>query len=258
MRGVDGMLNFDRILRRIRPAPLAWAIHHALGIQRRVTDTRVGKMFLDPVFGIGGTIAETGFFDLEMERTLTNELREGMTFVDLGANEGYFTLHGARLVGPAGRVIAVEPQDRVIPIIQRNLALNGLCNVAVVRVAISNTEGFVKLYLPADSASAGFTRMTRYPLPTQHTETITLATLFARCSITNANVMKVDIEGAEYEAVLGSREIFNEHRVKILALDLHLGQLGRTRTQQLISFIEGCGYRRDMRYVNTVWRAPNT
>jgi hypothetical protein len=86
---------------------------------------------------------------------------------------------------------------------------------------------------------------------------MSLASLFARCGISNANVMKVDIEGAEYEAVFGSREIFAEHRVKVLALDLHLAQLGDARTMELIGFIEGCGYRRDMRYENTVWRAPD-
>jgi FkbM family methyltransferase len=251
------MRNLSRVLRRVRPAPLARAIHGALGIQRRVMDTPVGRMFLDPVFGIGGSIAETGSFDPEMERTLANELQHGMTFVDLGANEGYFTVQGARLVGPTGRVVAVEPQDRLIPIIERNLTLNDVDNVTVMRVAISDSEGLAKLYLPPEALGAGFTRMTRYPVATQQTETITLASLLARCGISNADVMKVDIEGAEYEAVLGSRDIFKTHRVKVLALDLHLAQLGNARTDKLIAFVEGCGYRRDMRYENTVWRAPD-
>jgi FkbM family methyltransferase len=249
-------MNFYRALLRVRPATLARTIHGALGIQRRVMDTPVGRMFLDPVFGIGGCIIATGSFDPGMERTLANELQHGMTFVDLGANEGYFTVQGARLVGPAGRVVAVEPQDSLIPVIERNLTLNDLGNVTIVKAAVSDSEDSATLYLPPELASAGFTRMTRYRVPTQHTETMTLAGLFARCGIANADVMKVDIEGAEYEAVLGSRETFNAHRVKVLALDLHPAQLGNARMDKLIKFVEGCGYRRDMRYENTVWRAP--
>jgi FkbM family methyltransferase len=249
-------MNLHRVLRRVRPARVARAIYGALGIQRRVMDTTVGPMFLDPVFGVGGSIAETGSFDPGMERTLANELQRGMTFVDLGANEGYFTVQGARLVGPAGRAVAVEPQDRLIPVIERNLTLNDLGNVTVVNAAIYDSDGSGTLYLPPEPAAAGFASMTRYAVPTQQTETMTLASLFARCGIANADVMKVDIEGAEYEAVLGSREIFTAHRVKVLALDLHLAQLGIPRTDKLIAFIEGCGYRREMRYENTVWRAP--
>jgi FkbM family methyltransferase len=249
-------MDFNRVLRRVRPAPLARVIHGVLGIRRRVVNTPVGPMFLDPVFGIGGSIAKTGSFEPEMERTLAKELCHGMTFVDLGANEGYFTIQGARLVGSTGRVVAVEPQSRLIPILERNLTLNDLSNVTVVQAAISDFKGLSTLYLPPEPAAASFTRMARYPVPTQQVPTITVAGLFAQCGIANADVMKVDIEGAEYEAVLGSRIIFNAHRVKVLALDLHLAQLGNARTNELIAFVEGCGYCRDMRYMNTVWRAP--
>jgi hypothetical protein len=41
-------------------------------------DTPVGSMFLDPVFGVGGSLLETGSFDPEMERTLANELQNNM------------------------------------------------------------------------------------------------------------------------------------------------------------------------------------
>jgi FkbM family methyltransferase len=250
------MTSFKRVLRRVRPSSLAWALHGVLGIERRVVDTPAGPMFLDPVFGIGASIAEAGSFEPEMERILANELGHGMTFVDLGANEGYFTVQGAHLVGQTGRVVAVEPQNRLVPVIERNLELNDLSNVTVIKAAISDSEGSARLYVPPEPACAGLSRSTRYWVPTQQTETMTLASLFGKCGIAHADVMKVDIEGAEYGAVLGSREIFKEHRVKVLALDLHPVQLGSTRTDELIAFVESCGYRREMRYKNTVWRAP--
>jgi FkbM family methyltransferase len=259
MGGVNPViLKLERVLRRVRPAIVARQIQRVLGLERRIMDTPVGRMYLDPVFDVGAVISETGSHDPGMQRTLANELQRGMTFIDLGANEGYFTVQGARLVGTVGRVVAVEPQDKLIPVIERNLALNDLGNVTVVRAAISDTDGSRTLFLPPGLSGASFTRMTRYPVPTQRTKTMTLASLFAHCGISDADVMKVDIEGAEYEAVLGSREIFAAHRVKVLALDLHPAQLGIPRSRELIAFIEGCGYRREMCYENTVWRAPTT
>jgi protein-L-isoaspartate O-methyltransferase len=110
-------------------------------------------MYLDPIFGVGASISETGSHDSGMERTLANELQRGMTFIDLGANEGYFTVQGARLVGTAGRVVSVEPQDKLISVIERNLSLNDLGNATVVRAAISDTDGSRTLFLPPDSAA---------------------------------------------------------------------------------------------------------
>jgi FkbM family methyltransferase len=214
-------------------------------------------MFIDPVFGIGPNLIEFGHFDPAIEHTLSNELRPGMTFVDLGANEGYFTVQGARLVGQSGRAIAVEPQDRLIPIIQGNLAINNLDNVTLVHAAVSDFNGSTALHLPVEPAVASIDRKhTWYAVQTQQTETMTIASLFVRCGVYEANLMKIDIEGAEYKAVLGSREIFQAHRVKVLALDLHPALLGGGRTVELIKFVESCHYRRDERYGNTVWRAP--
>jgi FkbM family methyltransferase len=244
------MIDLNCTLRGVRLAALARAIHSVLGAERRVMETPVGRMFLDPVFGIGGSIAGTGSFEPQMERTLSNELQYGMTFIDLGANEGYFTLQRARLVGPTGLVFAVEPQKQTYPGHRTKPGVERSQQRYVVNAAISDLEGSRTSYLPPEPAHAGFT------LPTQQVKTITLANLFAQCGIENVDVMKVDIEGAEYEAILGSREIFNEHLVKVLALDLHLTQLGNARTDKLIAFVEGCGYRLDTRYRNTVWRAP--
>ena len=64
-------------------------------------------------------------------------------------------------------------------------------------------------------------RPTRYPLPTQAVETMTLFDLFHQEKIENCDLLKIDIEGWEYEAIMGSMDLFKEHRVKTLALELH-------------------------------------
>ncbi|TAJ32208.1 MAG: FkbM family methyltransferase, partial [Reyranella sp.] len=74
-------------------------------------------------------------------------LKPGMTFIDVGANDGYYTLFAARRVGPAGKVVAVEPSSRERAHLQRNLGRNGLENVHVVAAALGAEPGVVDLHL---------------------------------------------------------------------------------------------------------------
>jgi FkbM family methyltransferase len=195
-----------------------------------------------------------------MQRTLAVLLGPGKIFVDLGANEGYFTIQGARLTEPDGRVVAVEPQNRLISVLQENIRLNGFKNVTIVHAAISDKRGTSKLHLAPDinSGSTSFYRATRYPVPTQLAKTITLAGLLDEHNVARVDLMKVDIEGAEYEAILGSPEVFEDHRIKAIALELHDAVLARRGklASQIESFLDKAGYRKTDQFGNSVWLAP--
>ena len=78
-------------------------VHACEGFQIRV----------DPAdYAVGHTVARTGSYEPEVSSTLRQVLRPGGTFVDIGANIGWFSLLAASLVGPTGRVIAIEPNPR--------------------------------------------------------------------------------------------------------------------------------------------------
>ena len=62
-----------------------------------------------------------GSFEPNEFAFLDQVLKPGMVFVDVGANDGYFTLFAARRLGPTGRVIAVEPSSRERVNLQRNV-----------------------------------------------------------------------------------------------------------------------------------------
>ena len=65
-------------------------------------------------------------------------LKPGMTFVDVGANLGYFTLLAAKLVGPEGRVIAFEPHPDNTRRLRISIAANDYDNVLVCEMAIGH------------------------------------------------------------------------------------------------------------------------
>src|SRR5688500_9658786 len=72
---------------------------------------------------------------------LRASLPAGGTFVDVGANWGYFTLVAAHAVGASGRVVALEPDPRVHAELAANLARNGIRNVTALAVAASDRAG---------------------------------------------------------------------------------------------------------------------
>src|SRR4029079_13353817 len=76
---------------------------------------------------------------------MTRLLKPGDCFVDVGANIGYLTLVGARLVGPTGTVIAFEPLSKARRWLERNVALNNGSQIAVHGDAVCDRTGTVVL-----------------------------------------------------------------------------------------------------------------
>ena len=85
------------------------------------------KMFVDTsdLVACAGLLGD-GFLELGVTNWIPSVLREGMTFVDIGAGCGYFALVAAAAVGPQGRVEAIEADPRKQTILQRNINVNGL------------------------------------------------------------------------------------------------------------------------------------
>jgi FkbM family methyltransferase len=88
-------------------------------------------------------------YEPEKVAAFREHLRPGMTFVDVGANKGDFTLLAASLVGPSGRVISVEPGPTNQRWLQRSVAESGYRNVECVEAALGATPGTAILSLTA-------------------------------------------------------------------------------------------------------------
>ena len=250
----------QHVLMRVRPSFVAAWLKPLLGVKRLATETAYGTFWVDPVSVLGIRLTREGIYEDGMIKTLEKFLRPGSCFVDLGANEGYFTVIGARLCGHAGRVIAIEPQHRLLPVIEENVRLNNVPNVTLVNVAIGDKPGTVEMQLTpsTNNGGSGFGRRTRYKLPTQPVMMQTLAQALDVQTATKIDLMKVDIEGFEYEALLGSPQVFEQQRIKALALELHPTLLsGRGKDAgDIEAMLKRCGYRCEETFGNPVWIAP--
>src|SRR5262249_2012553 len=80
-------------------------------------------------------VLRDGYWAQEITERMRKALRSGMTFVDAGANIGYFSVLGSNLVGPSGRVFCVEPDPLNLEILRANLERNSCDNATVLPVA---------------------------------------------------------------------------------------------------------------------------
>ena len=85
---------------------------------------------------VGGQVDPNELF------ALSRLVRPGMTFVDAGANEGLYSVFAGSLVGPSGKVIAIEPSARELQRLRENIELNGFeQRVQVVETALAEKDG---------------------------------------------------------------------------------------------------------------------
>jgi FkbM family methyltransferase len=249
------------LLLRIRPALLGQWIKRLLRWGRVEVQVADGRFWLDMASNFGIRVTSAEGYEPETKALLVSFLKPGMAFVDLGANEGFFSVIAARAVGPTGRVLAIEPQSRLGPVIRRNLELNDAANVTLAQVAISAEAGVAEFNLAPDtnSGSSGLSRATRYANPTQSVRTLTLDLCLQEHALTMVDVMKIDIEGYEYEAVLGAKELFRTLKVRCLLIEIHDKLLSARglRPQDISDFLLSCGYERQERLGFEVYTSPH-
>ena len=88
-----------------------------------------------------------GTYEPAKHAMIRRHLRPGMTFIDVGANMGDFTLQAARLVGSTGRVISIEPEPENHSVLQRSIELNGYANTRALPIALSDRDGTASLQI---------------------------------------------------------------------------------------------------------------
>jgi cyclic pyranopterin phosphate synthase len=147
------------------------------------------------------------------------DLRRGATVVDLGAHIGGFALPAA-LRAPEGRVLAFEPDPESRALLERNVLLNRIPNVEVSAAAVWARDGRGELRAcPANPVLSNLFRPYGAGGAVE-TELISLPSLFEKHRIERADILKVDIEGAEYEVLLSCPELVRE-RVGALIVEVH-------------------------------------
>ncbi len=169
--------------------------------------------------GVSYSLFFTKTWEPDETSLLLKHLKKGMTFVDIGANIGYYTLLASEAVGENGKVVAFEPDFRNSEILRKNVSRNHCHNVVIENQAVTETTkslwlyhskstyGNHRIYEVSDHAMSnigdGHLRL--------QVSGVDLDSYFKDRS-SRVDVIKMDIEGAEYWALGGMKRILTENR----------------------------------------------
>lgn len=180
--------------------------------------------------------------NLRIHRLLDRFVRPGSTVVDVGANIGYNTIHAARLVGPGGRVLAVEPAGDNLEVLRANVAAAGLANVRIEPVAAGSAPGMRDFFVrgPKSAVNSLFARSC-YAFVTDivRVPVVPLDDLAPG----GADLVKIDVEGAELEVLEGMHRILATGPVLIVEWHPILQQLAGHATDALPLWLLRRGWR---------------
>lgn len=171
-----------------------------------LADVRGLDLELDPAQLVDGLLLFTPHLVDRAELAFVEDrLGPGDTFLDLGAYLGLYALVAARVVGPAGRVIAVEPEPESFARLRINVARNG-AGVTCVRAAVSDETGTATLVVDR-TGNRGSSTLLRRPSRSPgdrsllEVPTIAIDALLQEHGIDQVDVAKLDLEGLEHQVL---------------------------------------------------------
>lgn len=198
-------LAFGAVRRRLAHGDLKRAIRRYLARNGFVADVLIDGIKMRCHVGDNYTerlLAEGTYQgNLESIQLITSSLKEGDVFVDVGANCGLFTLFSARVVGPAGMVVAIEPVPAMRDRLSFNVASNDFGNVRIVGNAVGAAAG--ELVIHSNPAQFGQSSL----LPAEDSVPIkvqvkTLHDILVQAGASRVDALKIDIEGYEDRALV--------------------------------------------------------
>jgi FkbM family methyltransferase len=200
----------------------------------------LGKGFwihADPRFELGYT---NGDHEPWIQELLRTELRSGDCYYDVGAHTGFFCLIASRFVGSLGTIVAFEPDPQNAVALKANIGKNGLTQVTVVEAAVWSSPGRVTFECASDLSnrtqghvsSEASARLDRISVPA-----VRLDDLVLREGYPTPHLIKMDVEGAEWEALQGASRLLTEAQPKLLCEVHDPAQMGQIRT-----YLVGFGY----------------
>jgi len=189
-----------------------------------------------------------GFYEEGLTAMVLEYLKPGMTFLDVGAHVGYFTLLASWLVGNSGQIHSFEPTPSTFEVLRFNASRNN--NTYVNQVAVASESGMVTLndYGPA---FAGYNSMYQARMPEValnrvkstkfQASAISIDEYVTRESLT-PNFVKIDAESSEFDILKGMEQTLQELRPMI---SIEVGDMdieGVIQSRDLVMYLVSKGY----------------
>lgn len=180
----------------------------------------------------------SGIYEPEVAELIHNSLHPGDIFYDIGAHAGYFSLIAAKKVAPDGRVFAFDPVPEHVATILEQIELNGIQNIcSVVPLAISDTIGEVSFLIPNCCANAHLLKIAAPHIINGPGKVIRVSSVTLDSFVSDnpmPTLIKMDIEGAEVEALMGAEKLLSSPKAPVFLITAHSKRL-ETKVRDILS-----------------------
>ena len=207
-------------------------------------------MLLDPYDLVSSNILVVGNWEPETWHALEQHVPAGGTFIDIGAHIGWYSLKAAKVVGPKGHVIAVEPNHETLLRLRDNIRASGAGGIIeVAPVACSDSETTLMFYA-AGRGNTGESSLSSWNASragdiadSYQVRARRLDDIVKEAGVTRVDAVKIDVEGAEFLVLKGAAETLTRYRpvVSVELIDLQLKKLGAS-VDEVMAFMRSHGY----------------
>lgn len=243
---IDAFLNSPEFLTKygIVNEPRESCTYLTLPIQEEIMELRDFSIVIDSndTF-IGSAIKQTGEYEPHVTYVIESILKPGQTFVDIGANIGYFSLLAANSVGPHGKVIAFEPIEHNWSLFLKSIQVNGIDNIELHKMAIMDENKTVSM-IQYERINSGSFHLLNTPHTNKHIYHVEGKRLDDILDNQSVNVIKIDVEGAEGLAFRGMIETIKKN-LPIIIIEytpLSLMDISKISGDEFLRAFEEIGY----------------
>ena len=169
------------------------------------------KMFLASSGRFPPMAMAMGQYEQKTTQLFESLVEPGMVVIDIGGHVGYYSMLAARKTGLTGRVFAFEPDPGNFELLSKNAEINGYDNITPINKAVSKTVGTATLHLSA--LDNGRHSIFDHQIPQSgsfEVETVSLDTFLKEQGSPEVGLIKMDVEGAEEDALNGMDQLLRE------------------------------------------------
>lgn len=190
------------------------------------------------------SLLRQGYFEASEQAFFWLYLRPGDTFIDCGAHIGLYSINADRATGGATRVITVEPSGPTADHLQFNLKQNGVGDALIIRSAIWMAVGHIQ-FIDEGAGKAAYAHVAfDEKVVGVSVPTVTLDKIVSESGSEEVALVKIDVEGAESEALKGGEGAIARGAIPVLMVEFtehNLRRRGLT-TQDLVRQLEELDY----------------